>query len=101
MRHIQSVNSRLTVERLALASFAVAALILGFLLYLHIVKVHSDRNNKMTSSNQSAYMDFSQRAYESRFHFTGGRNRMPLYPWIQAIFYSPEMIDEEFFEQGK
>ena len=26
---------------------------------------------------------------------------MPLYPWIQALFYSPELTDEAFFEQAK
>ena len=26
---------------------------------------------------------------------------MPLYPWIQALFYSPDLSDEAFFEQAK
>ncbi len=46
-------------------------------------------------------MNFAKKAYASSFTFTGGRNRMPLFPWIQALFYSPDMSDEEFFEQGK
>lgn len=46
-------------------------------------------------------MFFAREAYETNFAFTGNRNRMPLFPWVQALFYSPEMSDEAFFEQGK
>ena len=46
-------------------------------------------------------MNFARKVYESRFQFTGTRSRMPLYPWIQALFYAPELTEEQFFEQGK
>ena len=55
----------------------------------------------MGKVDQGAYIDFAKKAYASSFAYTGDRNRMPLFPWIQALFYSPDMSDEEFFEQGK
>jgi hypothetical protein len=33
--------------------------------------------------------------------YTGTRNRMPLYPALQALFYRPGMSDSEFFLRGK
>ena len=69
--------------------------------YLHIVSVQNRVNDDLHSNDQSAYMNFARKAYDTHFHYTGGRARMPLFPWIQALFYSPEMSDEEFFQQGK
>ena len=70
-------------------------------LYLDIAQKQSPVNNDLTRSDQNSYMDIAKKAYQTRFQYTGGRNRMPLYPWIQALFYSPEMDDETFFQQGK
>ena len=79
-----------------------AGIALFFLvLYLDIAQKQSRRNHNLTRSDQSAYMNFAKKAYESRLQYTGNRNRMPLYPWIQALFYSPQMDDETFFQQGK
>ena len=78
-----------------------AGIALFFLvLYLDIAQKQSRRND-LTRSDQGAYMNFAKKAYKARFQFTGNRNRMPLYPWIQALFYSPQMDDETFFQQGK
>ncbi len=79
-----------------------AGIALFFLyLYLDIAQKQSRRNPDLTRSDQSAYIDFAKKAHESRLQFTGNRNRMPLYPWIQALFYLPQMADETFFQQGK
>ena len=79
-----------------------AGIALFFLvLYLDVAQKQSPNNNDLTRSDQGAYMDIAKKAYESRFQYTGTRNQMPLYPWIQALFYSPQMADETFFQQGK
>lgn len=52
-------------------------------------------------TDQSAYMNFAQKVYESGFRYLGDFNRMPLYPFLQALFYRPEMKDFAFFTQGK
>jgi hypothetical protein len=58
-------------------------------------------NTKRTAFDQSAYMDFTRQVRESGFTYTGDRNRMPLYPALQALFYRPGASDEELFRQGK
>ncbi len=70
-------------------------------LYLNVAQQQSKVNSDLTRNDQSAYMNFAREAYETHLQYTGSRNRMPLYPFIQALFYSPEMDDEAFFEQGK
>ena len=83
----------------ALLAFSVGLFFLS--LYLDVADTQSEINSNLTSSDQGAYMNFAIRAHESNLQFTGSRNRMPLYPWIQAFFYSPQIDDEAFFQQGK
>jgi len=77
------------------------AIVLGLAAYLHIVSIQFHVNDSADRSDQSAYIIFSRTAFETQFHYTGDRNRMPLYPWIQAVFYSPELTELEIFDQGK
>ncbi len=91
----------LSIDRIgkALLAFAIGLFFLS--LYLNVAQQQSPVNPDLTRSDQGAYMDIAKQAYETRFQYTGTRNQMPLYPWIQALFYSPEMDDETFFQQGK
>ncbi|MCY3915973.1 MAG: hypothetical protein OXG49_08160 [Chloroflexi bacterium] len=79
----------------------LATVALGLSLYLHIAIAQNEANQDWGKVDQGAYMYFAKEAYETNFAFSGNRNRMPLFPWIQALLYSPEMSDEAFFEQGK
>jgi hypothetical protein len=58
-------------------------------------------NTNMHSTDQSAYMNFAKRTAQTNFRYTGGRNRMPLYPALMSFFYKEGMSDEDFFERGK
>jgi hypothetical protein len=58
-------------------------------------------NTVMTAFDQSAYMDFTRQVRESGFTYAGDRNRMPVYPALQALFYRPGASDEALFRQGK
>ena len=58
-------------------------------------------NTDMKSTDQSAYMDYARNMYESDYTFIGGRNRMPIYPFLQSLFYRPSLSNEAFFERGK
>lgn len=58
-------------------------------------------NTDMNSTDQSAYMNYARSLYKSNYTFTGGRNRMPVYPSLQSLFYRPDMTDEAFFTRGK
>lgn len=87
--------------RFVFVLLAIAA-VLGFLyLYLHVARIQFDVNDDMRKTDQKSYMRFAVKAYESNFGYTGGRNQMPLYPFLQALFYSPSLDDAAFFEQGK
>lgn len=58
-------------------------------------------NTNMGATDQSAYMEFAWRMYESGYTYLGGYNRTPFYPFLQSLFYHPGLSDELFFEQGK
>jgi hypothetical protein len=58
-------------------------------------------NTDMHFTDQKAYMDYARNMYESNYTFVGGRNRMPVYPFVQSLFHCPGLTDEEFFIRGK
>ncbi len=51
--------------------------------------------------DEDAYIGFAIKARETNFQFTGTRNQMPVYPFIQSLFYQSGMSIEEFFTLGK
>jgi hypothetical protein len=55
----------------------------------------------MDSTDQGAYLDYARTLYESNYTVIGGRNRMPVYPIIQSLFYRADMDDATFFVRGK
>ena len=58
-------------------------------------------NTDVSSIDQGAYLHFAQKVSESGFTFTGGRNRMPAYSFLQALFLRSELSEEEAFRRGK
>ena len=87
--------------KLGKALFLAAALCGLVLLYLHIAGIQYGINGRLSANDQSAYISFAKEAYATSFQHTGGRNRMPLFPWLMAMFYSPQMTDQDFFDAGK
>ena len=80
----------------------LAAALCGLaLLYLHVANIQYDVNRYMAASDQGADLKFAKEAHASGFRYTGDRNRMPLFPWLTALFYSPEMTDQDLFASGK
>ena len=61
--------------------------------------VHVNKN--LAASDQSAYMEYAQRLYQSGYTYIGDYNRMPVYPFLQSLIYRPGMPDKEFFALGK
>ncbi|MEA3351419.1 MAG: hypothetical protein U9Q82_12415 [Chloroflexota bacterium] len=80
---------------------ALLFIIVGY--YYYNASMHHAEmvNDNPEHSDQSAYMEFARMAHETNFSYTGVRNQMPLYPYVQALFYRPELGDAAFFEQGK
>ena len=77
-------------------------LVLFAVLYYRGALEHSRTINiNTTFSDQNAYMNIIKTMRERNFHYTGDQNRMPGYPFLQALFYNSKMSDQELFEQGK
>ena len=67
---------------------------------------HADRMNVVKrQGDQSSYVQYAKDLHANwsgqRPPIAGDRNRMPLYPAFQALFYTPELSDEAFFAKGK
>jgi hypothetical protein len=89
-------------DRLARRLALIGLVLLLAALYVYGAVRQLERvNTEMTAFDQSAYMDFTRQIRESGFTYTGDRNRMPVYPTLQALFYRSGTSDETFFRQGK
>lgn len=79
----------------------ILLLILGYFYAQADFKHSNTINIKINSSDQAYYLKFIKNVRNSGFTSTGDHNRMPLYPYLQALFYRPEMSNKELFTQGK
>jgi hypothetical protein len=67
---------------------------------------HARRMNTIKRrGDQSSYVQYAKDLYGNWMGrepaVAGDRNRMPLYPAYQALFYTPTLSDQAFFERGK
>jgi hypothetical protein len=76
-------------------------LVLAYFYYQGALEHSHTINVSTTFSDQNAYMSLIKISRERNFHYTGDQNRMPGYPFLQALFYNSKMSDQELFEQGK
>ncbi len=74
---------------------------LGIAAYFRIASIQYQVNQSTEWHDQHDFLREARLAYESGFTYTGDRNRMPLYPWVLALFYSPELSGDEFFARSK
>ena len=62
-------------------------------------------NTIKRTGDQSSYVQYAKDIYGNwtgrEPKVAGDRNRMPLYPAYQALFYTPELSDQAFFERGR
>ena len=80
-------------------------LLIGFITlgatFYNTAEKHSREVNSDLLADQSAYVKFSYKAAESGFRYTGNRNQMPLYLFLQALFINPDNDREQTFWVGK
>jgi hypothetical protein len=81
----------------------ISGLVLTFIfLYCYGAIEHLKRvNTTMKATDQSAYMEYAKSMYETNYAYAGDRNRMPVYPFLQSLLYSPGLSDQEYFVRGK
>ena len=80
------------------------AILIAFFLSLYLfgsIQNLKKVNTRMVLTDQGAYIDFTKKAYISGYTYSGDRNRMPVYPFFQSLFYNEQMEDQEFFIRGK
>lgn len=88
-------------KKLRAALLALTALILGALYWSAAARHSEEVNFDMDSTDQSAYMNYARKMRESGYEFVGGRNRMPVYPFLLSRVYEPGLVDYLYFERAK
>lgn len=88
-------KGNITAKKL-LVTFAFLILYIGGASYQGFVV-----NNDMNRTDQKSYMDYAKEMNLTHYKYVGGRNRMPLFPFLMSFAYVPNMSDQEFFVRGK
>lgn len=86
-------------ERRENAAWFFVFLLIGF--YFIAARFYAGVNVQHEISDQGTFINFARLARESNFSYTGGRNFMPLYPFVQALFINSAAPDAAAFEVGK
>ncbi len=79
--------------------FVVASILA--IIYFGGAWIVAQENYKMQGKDQFAYMNYARQMHNSGYTFVGGRNRMPVYPFILSLVYQNGMDDETFFDVSK
>lgn len=81
------------------ALLALTVLLITF--YVNSTLHYSVINREYWLSDQQSFMQFARSAGESKFTYTGGRNFMPAYPFLQAVFLDMSLSEAALFDQAK
>ena len=80
----------------------ISLTVLLLLFYVYGAVEHSKRVNlDVERVDQGAYLSYARSMYETNYNFMGGRNRMPVYPFLQSLIYDPALTQNESFTRGK
>ena len=83
-----------------LAVFILLGAIVGvFLFVAHARRLHSPV--PITMGDQESYLRYARRMAESNYSYVGGRNRMPIYPFLLSLLYRPGMSEAEFLKRAQ
>lgn len=104
IRFEQAINSLQGVRKIFwMTSFLLVVLALhsyGAYQHLHERNI-GERNTGYQKNDQEDYMLYAKALYFSDYRYVGDGNRMPLYPALQSLHYSPTISMEDYFVQGK
>lgn len=83
-----------------LAGFVALALLVPYWFGAQEQAAKVNRNIKAV--DQLAYLrDYAMRMRKTNYKFVTGRNRMPVYPFLQSLFYDLDQSEEENWQRGK
>lgn len=77
-----------------------AGIVLGGVIAANTVNLGKTKKDR-EKGDQEAYIRFAEDLRESDFTYVGDRNRMPLYPGLQALFFAEGTSREDIFQRGK
>lgn len=82
---------------------AAAILVTGILagLYWYGASIQMTEVNTGAAIDQDAYIQYAIDLYKSNYTYIGDHNRMPVYPFLQSLFYRPSLRNRTFFQEGK
>ncbi len=83
---------------------AAAILVAGILARLYWYGAYKQMTEVNTGSgyvDQDAYMQYAIDLYESHYTYIGDHNRMPVYPFLQSLFYRSKLRKRIFFQEGQ
>ena len=94
---------RMLDQKYKITLFLIMALfVLVGVQYFWQVNRHSqDVNREPQFSDQRSYLRIAETAYQTDFQYKGDRNRTPLFPYLLAVFYKPEMTELDFFRRSQ
>lgn len=96
----RNVHSALSLKLIRWTSIlAVTAAMIGLYLY-GAGRQFTEMNSGPGLIDQDAYMEYAKKIYKFEFRYPFERNRMPLYPSFQALFFDVSETRREFFEAG-
>ena len=71
-------------------------------LYLNGARRHlHEVNTSIENTDQGSYLEYAVNMRETGYAYIGGRNQMPLYPFLQSLAYDPSATLDEIFRRGK
>ncbi len=92
----------MTMSRRVVLLLQIVAVLAVVSLYLYGAMQQVTRVNlDMDSVDQSAYLEYAAHMIETDYAHVGTRNRMPVYPFLQSLFYDPVLSDQAAFMRAK
>jgi len=90
-------------QKYKIALFLIVALfvLVGVQYYRQVNQHSQDVNREPQFSDQRSYLRIAETAYQTDFQYKGDRNRTPLFPYLLAVFYHPEMTELDFFRRSQ
>jgi hypothetical protein len=90
-------------QKYKIALFLIMAMfILVGIRYYQLVDYHARVVNQSPQfSDQGSYLEIAETAYKTDFQYKGDRNRTPLFSYLLAVFYHPEMTELDFFRRSQ
>jgi hypothetical protein len=100
IQYLQAIHQSFNPRQRAII-FLFVTILLGSLYLYGAHRQATKINTQFSAVDQSAYVSYAIKLAETDYTYSGGRNRMPVYPLLQSIHYRSDLSSEEFWQEGK